>query len=76
MELENVKWIFIGLLLGSTVTSTHETYEACLGRMALLRGYGVVGSCQSETIPNKSFGVCSSETKSSFMLDNGTCPVK
>jgi hypothetical protein len=29
-------WILTGLLLGSLITSTHDTQEACEGRKALL----------------------------------------
>lgn len=32
-----MNWILTALLLGSVVTSTHETEEACLGRKAVLQ---------------------------------------
>lgn len=38
-------WIFVGLLLGSVVTSSHESEEACLGRKALLEKKEVRGQC-------------------------------
>lgn len=40
-----MNWIFIGLLAGSLVTSTHETEEACLGRAEVLKKKDVVGRC-------------------------------
>lgn len=40
-----MKWIFVGLLLGSTVTSEHDTREACEGRAVTLREKGVAGKC-------------------------------
>lgn len=38
-------WIFSGILLGSIVTSSHDTEEACRGRASMLRDKGVVGDC-------------------------------
>jgi len=38
-------WMFVGVLLGSIVTSSHETREACEGRATLLREKGVSGKC-------------------------------
>ena len=40
-----MNWIFIGLLLGSTVTSQHDTREACEGRRVVLAEKGVNGKC-------------------------------
>lgn len=40
-------YIFIGLLLGSIVTSTHDSKEACLGRRDVLAEKGVTnGECR------------------------------
>lgn len=38
-------WIFTGLLLGSIVTSSHDSREACEGRAVLLKEKGVNGKC-------------------------------
>lgn len=40
-----MNWLFIGTLLGSIVTSGHDTKEACEGRKAVLQEKGVVGQC-------------------------------
>jgi len=39
-------YVFIGILLGSLVTSTHPTREACEGRAVMLKEKGVVGECE------------------------------
>lgn len=38
-------WIFVGTLLGSIVTSPHDTREACEGRATILREKGAAGQC-------------------------------
>jgi hypothetical protein len=38
-----MKTVLIGMLLGSLVTSEHDTREACEGRKTLLAEKGVVG---------------------------------
>jgi hypothetical protein len=38
-------YIFVGVLLGSLVTSVHMDYEACAGRKAVLIEKNVVGDC-------------------------------
>ena len=38
-------FIFYGWLLGSIVTSQHDTREQCEGRAVLLREKGVTGEC-------------------------------
>jgi hypothetical protein len=43
-------WLFAGMLLGSIVTSSHETREACEGRAVLLREKGVIGQCVQQTM--------------------------
>ena len=43
-------WIFIGVLFGSIVTSTHSTREACEGRAVILKEKGVVGKCQGSPV--------------------------
>ena len=40
-----MKYLFVGLLLNSIVTSEHETREACEGRATLLHEKGVIGKC-------------------------------
>ena len=40
-----MNWIFIGLLLGSTITSSHDSREACEGRAVMLKEKGVNGQC-------------------------------
>lgn len=42
-----MNWVYVGVLLGSLVTSQHETEEACLGRKALLSKREVVGDCHN-----------------------------
>jgi hypothetical protein len=56
-----MKWILIGTLLGSLVTSTHETREACEGRAVLLREKGVIAKCV-ETPPQASWSTTGSIT--------------
>jgi len=55
-----MNFIFVGTLLGSLVTSQHDTREACLGRQAVLQEKGVVGECihkqQNEFITNGTTG--------------------
>lgn len=36
------------MLLGSIVTSTHDTEEACLGRKEILKTKGVIAECHKE----------------------------
>lgn len=43
-----MKYIFIGMLLNSLVTSTHDSEEACKGREAVLKEKGVIGQCVKE----------------------------
>lgn len=38
-------WLFVGMLLGSMVTSSHDTKEACEGRRVVLAEKGVNGQC-------------------------------
>lgn len=45
-----MKYIFVGMLLNSLVTSTHDTEEACKGREVMLKEKGVVGQCVKESI--------------------------
>ena len=40
-----MNWVFTGILLGSIVTSQHESKELCLGRKAMLTEKGVIGDC-------------------------------
>lgn len=40
-----MNFVFVGMLLGATVTSWHDTREACLGKKAILEEKGVSGSC-------------------------------
>ena len=39
-------WVFMGMLLGSLVTSAHPSREACEGRAVMLKEKGVVGKCE------------------------------
>lgn len=43
-----MKYIFIGVLLNSLVTSKHSSLEECLGREAILKEKGVIGQCVGE----------------------------
>lgn len=45
-----MKYIFIGFILNSLVTSIHDNEEACKGREAMLRDKGVIGQCVKESI--------------------------
>lgn len=40
-----MQWLLIGTLLGSIVTSNHDTKEACEGRAVVLREKGVSVQC-------------------------------
>ena len=40
-----MKWLLIGQLLGSIVTSEHDSREACEGRAVLLREKGATARC-------------------------------
>lgn len=40
-----MNWLLIGTLLGSIVTSNHDTREACEGRAVLLREKGAAVKC-------------------------------
>lgn len=40
-----MSWIYVGLLAGSLVTSTHDSKEACEGRGVTLKEKGVSGQC-------------------------------
>lgn len=40
-----MNWLLIGTLLGSIVTSGHESREACEGRAVLLREKGATAQC-------------------------------
>ena len=43
-----MKYLFVGMLLGSIVTSSHDSEEACKGREAILKEKGVIGQCVKE----------------------------
>ena len=43
-----MRYIFVGMLLNSLVTSTHDSEEACKGREAMLKEKGVMGQCVKE----------------------------
>lgn len=38
-------YVFVGILLGSIITSQHDNREACEGRKTILAEKGVVGQC-------------------------------
>jgi hypothetical protein len=42
-------WIFVGILAGSLVTSTHDNKEACEGRAVTMKEKGVIGGRCTET---------------------------
>lgn len=48
-------WAFVGLILGSLVTSQHSSKEACEGRRVVLAEKGVIGECH-ETKPKYVYG--------------------
>lgn len=43
-----MNWLLIGTLLGSIVTSGHDTREACEGRATLLREKGASVQCHNQ----------------------------
>ncbi len=65
-----LQWVFIGYLLGSTVTSQHDTREACEGRAVMLREKGVVGQCVQ--VPGQQFstGLYSGSTNLGILVPN------
>lgn len=65
-----MKYIFIGMLLNSIVTSTHESEEACKGREAILREKGVIGQCIKDQTSNFT---TSGYTGHIRMCSNGVC---
>lgn len=52
-----MKYILIGTLLGSIVTSNHDNKEACLGRLEMLKEKGVAAQCILDTSGNVGFVV-------------------
>ena len=40
-----MNWVFVGILMGTVVTSTHDSREACEGRRVVLAEKGVNGKC-------------------------------
>lgn len=40
-----MSWILVGTLLGSVITSSHDTREACEGRAVLLREKNAGAKC-------------------------------
>lgn len=61
-------WIFVGLLLGSMVTSSHDTKEACEGRRVMLTEKGVSGQCVQQ--PNNLYFSTSGNIK---LCTDGIC---
>lgn len=51
-----MNWILVGTLLGSMITSAHDTREACEGRAVVLREkYAVVQCVEHKTINTSGF---------------------
>lgn len=67
---DKVKYIFIGMLLNSIVTSSHDSEEACKGREAVLKEKGVVGQCVKENSHINNFTTSGSYIQ---MCGNGIC---
>lgn len=66
-----MKWIFIGMLLNSIVTSDHDSREACEGRAVLLREKGVIGKCvEQQQQYGLTFG--SQSNQNQLILNGGT----
>ena len=63
-----MKYIFVGMLLNSIVTSTHDNEEACKGREAMLKEKGVVGQCVKENGPIQTW-----ITRGTTVCNGGTC---
>lgn len=66
-----MKYIFIGMLLSSTVTSQHDTLEACKGREVMLKEKGVIGKCVEQSIDFFTFG---SNSNINVLPKQYTCP--
>lgn len=47
-----MKYILIGTLLGSIVTSSHDSEEACKGRREVLKEKGAVVECYKDPSTN------------------------
>ena len=46
-----MKWILIGTLLGSLVTSQHDSEEGCRGRAAVLKKKDIITECYPAPAP-------------------------
>lgn len=55
-------WILTGVLLGSIITSTHDSEEACRGRQAMLEKVKGVSQTQCRTANNIVYGTGTSST--------------
>ena len=55
-------WILTGLLLGSIITSTHDSEEACRGRAAMLTKVKEVQSIECRATQIHSYSIISSGT--------------
>jgi hypothetical protein len=47
-----MNWVFIEAILGSIVTSSHDTQEACEGRKVMLEKKEIKGQCIQQNISN------------------------
>lgn len=64
-----MNWLLIGTLLGSIVTSGHDTREACEGRATLLREKGASVQCHDQRPGN------STSTSSNWFCNPAGCNV-
>lgn len=68
-----MSWIYVGLLAGSLVTSTHDSKEACEGRAVTLKEKGVIGKCV-EGASGFSTGLSYSNTIQCLRVDGSVGP--
>lgn len=61
-----MKYILIGSLLGSLITSSHDGEELCKGRKAMLQEKGAVVECYKE--PSQNSFICNSLTCGTIQL--------
>jgi len=62
-------WIFTGVLLGSIVTSQHDSREACEGRRTILAEKGVQGQCISTYASSLTIGTTALIPNGAFRSD-------
>lgn len=67
-----MNWILTGMLLGSLITSTHDTEEACLGRKAMLDKVKEVRGVVCHAQPQYSTNITSGSSTATIPLCSST----